>query len=275
MFLIEGDRKRILYTGDIRAEKWWVKALMRSPTMVPYTMGLVKLDKIYLDTTYAASDDSYRKFSSKAAGIQSLIKQIGEYDKDITFHIKSWTLGYEEVLSAIAAAFDTKVWQLLLICVQSARADRAQLHVDRYKMELYGALGTTAQSISDSGMACLSGFNIGASRHSPIFSLENSRFHACEPECEELAKAKKLIRILPVVSDMVHESGATVRLVRPIGEPEDLELAPNQIVSALDGTASQGSANMKGLLLCAALVLQRTSLACQGPAAQGHSSMCL
>ena len=51
MFLIEGDGKAILYTGDIRAEVWWVNALTRSPVMLPYacngkTMSLKQLDTI-------------------------------------------------------------------------------------------------------------------------------------------------------------------------------------------------------------------------------------
>ena len=109
MFLIEGGGTRILYTGDIRAEQWWVDALMRNPAMAAYAAGVEPVDKIYLDTTYATSDTAYRTFPSKAAGVKSLIRQIRDYPAETVFHIKSWTLGYEEVLMAIAAAFRTKV----------------------------------------------------------------------------------------------------------------------------------------------------------------------
>ncbi|KAK6436667.1 hypothetical protein LTR95_007139 [Oleoguttula sp. CCFEE 5521] len=36
MFLIEGNGKAILYTGDIRSEIWWVNALTRHPILIPY-----------------------------------------------------------------------------------------------------------------------------------------------------------------------------------------------------------------------------------------------
>lgn len=109
MFLIEGGGKRILYTGDIRAEKWWVDAFMRLPAMAAFAAGMKVLDKVYLDTTFAVSHEVYRAFPSKAAGIQNLIQQIAAYSEETVFHLKAWTLGYEEVFAAIATAFDTKV----------------------------------------------------------------------------------------------------------------------------------------------------------------------
>jgi DNA cross-link repair 1C protein len=109
MFLIEGGGKRILYTGDIRAEQWWVDALMRLPAMAAYAAGMKVLDKVYLDTTFAVSDGAYRAFPPKAVGIQDLIRQIAACSEETVFHLKAWTLGYEEVFAAIATAFDTKV----------------------------------------------------------------------------------------------------------------------------------------------------------------------
>lgn len=73
MFLIEGDGKAILYTGDIRAEVWWVNSLVQNPVLLPYTLGPRRLDCIYLDTTFATKNQPYREFPSKAAGIQELL----------------------------------------------------------------------------------------------------------------------------------------------------------------------------------------------------------
>src|ERR1700753_2558558 len=53
MFLIEGNGKAILYTGDVRAEPWWISSLARNPVILPYTCGINVLDNIYLDTTFA------------------------------------------------------------------------------------------------------------------------------------------------------------------------------------------------------------------------------
>lgn len=50
MFLIEGDGKAILYTGDIRAEPWWVNALTRNPVMLPYACNGKALPQKQLDT---------------------------------------------------------------------------------------------------------------------------------------------------------------------------------------------------------------------------------
>lgn len=64
MFLMEGeDGKSILYTGDIRAEEWWVDKLRRHPVLLPYTTGVKTLDKIYLDTSWGWQ--GYEKFQSK------------------------------------------------------------------------------------------------------------------------------------------------------------------------------------------------------------------
>jgi hypothetical protein len=73
MFLIEGDGKAILYTGDIRAETWWVNSLVQNPVLLPYTLGVSRLDCIYLDTTFATKSDVYREFPSKAEGICELL----------------------------------------------------------------------------------------------------------------------------------------------------------------------------------------------------------
>lgn len=37
MFLVEGERGAVLHTGDCRAEKWWLEALIRNPVLQRYT----------------------------------------------------------------------------------------------------------------------------------------------------------------------------------------------------------------------------------------------
>lgn len=73
MFLIEGSGKAILYTGDIRAEAWWINSLVQSPILLPYATGRSRLDCIYLDTTFATKSEPYREFPSKAQGLQELL----------------------------------------------------------------------------------------------------------------------------------------------------------------------------------------------------------
>ena len=109
MFLFESASSAILYTGAIRAEPWWVNSIVQDPSLLPYAMGVKKLDTIYLDTTHAADGDDYAVFPPKAEGIRDLITQIQSYPDDTEFHINSWTYGYERVWAALSFAFNAKV----------------------------------------------------------------------------------------------------------------------------------------------------------------------
>ena len=113
-----------------------------------------------------------------------------------------------------------------------------KIHVDRYKLELYRSLEPKEpETVPSAESASLNGFWIGASRSGGILSLGESRFHVCDPECQELRKYQKraasdVVRVIPIVGDRVQEIGAPVRLL-PNGQSESLELAPNQIVSSI------------------------------------------
>jgi DNA cross-link repair 1C protein len=74
MFLIEGDGKSILYTGDIRAESWLIDTMKQNPVLIPYAAGIKILDTIYLDTTFATKKKIYHEFPSKADRITELLK---------------------------------------------------------------------------------------------------------------------------------------------------------------------------------------------------------
>lgn len=114
MFLIEDENKAILYTGDIRSESWWVNSLIRNPVVLPFSHGLKRLDKIYLDTTFATKEDVHRQFPTKSAGLKDLIDQVLKYPKDTMFHFNAWTFGYEDVWIALSSALLCQV-RLLLI----------------------------------------------------------------------------------------------------------------------------------------------------------------
>jgi DNA cross-link repair 1C protein len=100
MFLIEGDGKAVLYTGDIRSEPWFVNALTRNPVLIEYTSGLKTLDCIYLDTSF--TDDI--AFPTKAEGLRELLQKVAKYPPETKFHFAAWTFGYEEVWMALSRA---------------------------------------------------------------------------------------------------------------------------------------------------------------------------
>ncbi|MCJ1466635.1 hypothetical protein MMC07_005255 [Pseudocyphellaria aurata] len=164
MFLIESNVKAILYTGDIRSEPWWVNTLIRNPIIVPYICGLRSLDKIYLDTTFASKIKRHRAFPSKAEGLGELLTQISRYPASTVFHFHAWTLGYEEVLIALASALGS------------------QIHVDEYKMGLYSALNAASSydgSAHDGAALC--GFRCG-NWHQPgrLTSDPEVKIHSCD-----------------------------------------------------------------------------------------------
>ncbi|KAE8352927.1 putative DNA repair protein [Aspergillus coremiiformis] len=182
MFLIEGDGKSILYTGDIRAESWWVKGLIRHPILIPYTLGGKRLDKIYLDSTFARHSSIYRTFPSKAEGLAELLRTVESYPEDTIFYFRAWTFGYEEVWVALSAALNSKV------------------HVDRYQMGLYRSLVSAQNGIGEASALC--GFQLG-NRFVPgcLSEDEGCRIHSCEPgiQCSAIP-LKNSVYIVPIVS---------------------------------------------------------------------------
>ncbi|CUM48066.1 unnamed protein product [Debaryomyces tyrocola] len=105
MFLIEGVKKNILYTGDMRAESWWVETLSKNPSLFPYTAGLKVLDNIYLDTTFIYRGEPFIEIPLNNEGISVatlLIKPYPTDDPDVQFYFVDSTSGFEEVWAQIA-----------------------------------------------------------------------------------------------------------------------------------------------------------------------------
>lgn len=85
---------------------------MRHPVLIPYTLGQKRLDKLYLDTTFAGKSNPFRTFPSKAQGLAELLQKVDAYSDDTVFYFRSWTFGYEEVWIALSAALNTQVCRL-------------------------------------------------------------------------------------------------------------------------------------------------------------------
>jgi len=110
------DKHAILFL-TLAAETWWVNSLIRNPVLIPYTLGQKRLDKIYLDTTFAVKPDIYRDFPSKAEGIRELLEKVQAYPDDTIFYFRAWTFGYEDVWQTLSAALNSKVRSSLYILV--------------------------------------------------------------------------------------------------------------------------------------------------------------
>ena len=82
--------------------------------MLPYSMGIRRLDKLYLDTTFATKREVNRTFPSKADGLEELLLKVSEYPKGTIFYFNAWTFGYEEVYVALASLLGSKVCNSLV-----------------------------------------------------------------------------------------------------------------------------------------------------------------
>ncbi|KAM0752271.1 hypothetical protein T439DRAFT_204649 [Meredithblackwellia eburnea MCA 4105] len=184
MFLIEGIVdgvfRSVLITGDIRAEPWWVTALSRNPIISRYLAHPVlkssssagigdgfklkgkgkekvsaddprdrerypTLDCIYLDTSAVVLDE---ELIDKSEAVQELVTFMALYPSDTKFFLNSWTWGYEDMLKAVARAFNTSI------------------HLDWYKLKIYHSRAIKAVD------PLLSSLGTDDER--------GTRFHACE-----------------------------------------------------------------------------------------------
>ncbi|WAQ83382.1 hypothetical protein PtA15_3A752 [Puccinia triticina] len=186
MFLIQMSNRNVLYTGDIRAEPWWVESLTKEPQLAPFVVspqginqrlirpppGLNHQDErspkmishqppsdskakpslpfTQLDNIYLDTSSLLTKFDvlTKEDAIKITIEMMSTYPDDTRFFINSWTWGYEELLQRIITHFKTLI------------------HVDQYKHQIY------TQPMFK--------------KHFPLLSAhvtlrpKVSRFHACE-----------------------------------------------------------------------------------------------
>ncbi|KHN95911.1 uncharacterized protein MAM_06273 [Metarhizium album ARSEF 1941] len=184
--LIEGQGKAVLYTGDIRAEPWFVNALTRNPIMLEYTCGLKTLDKLYLDTSFLADIP----FQTKSEGIAALLAKVQRYPENTIFHFQAWTFGYEDVWIALSKTLNSKV------------------HVDDYKLRIFNALRirSSDQPFSPefhlaAGAAALTGHMCGNTQHVGCLTSDtNVRIHSCErANMCSVAKHPSVVSIRPVV----------------------------------------------------------------------------
>ncbi|KAF2032965.1 hypothetical protein EK21DRAFT_59750 [Setomelanomma holmii] len=207
MFLIEGDGEAVLYTGDIRAETWWVNSLVQNPVLLPYTLGKLRLDCLYLDTTFATKSRPYRDFPSKAEGLQELLEKVSEYPTDTIFYFHSWTFGYENVWVALSAFL------------------KSRIHLDDYRARIYGSLSTLdkrqlreigldVQSdnklLREAGLEvreapALCGFRNGNHiQPGCLTSQESVRIHSCERGmgCGVMDRDSdaKIVHIIPIIT---------------------------------------------------------------------------
>lgn len=185
MFLIEGQGKAILYTGDVRSEPWWVDNLIRHPMMLPYAAGAKRLDNIYLDTTFATKEDPHMYFPPKADGLVEMLQKVSRYPDGTVFYFNAWTFGYEECWVALSHYLKSRV------------------HLDDYRYGIYSHIGDTLDC-NRLETAPLVGFRFGNTDHQGCLVNESGadvRIHSCErgTKCE-VHDRQDVIEIRPIIT---------------------------------------------------------------------------
>ena len=162
VFLFEGQGRAVLYTGDIRAEPWWIEWLRHHPILALYSFGSKRFDNIYLDTSMLTTDKRYWNLKTKAEACAQLIAEMSAYPKDTVFHFDAWTFGYEEVWATVAAHFKWRV------------------HVTNYAFELYDCV----KNMYKFGSMLIGHQSESASKedYDGILTQQdmNTQFHSCE-----------------------------------------------------------------------------------------------
>ncbi|PLW39439.1 hypothetical protein PCASD_08019 [Puccinia coronata f. sp. avenae] len=221
MFLIQMWNINVLYTGDIRAEPWWVESLTKESQLAPfvdpnyrrsyriderpqamdkkslpiepssssasnqekYSGPLDRLDNIYLDTSSLLTKINV---FTKQEAIGMTIDAMLAYPNDTNFFINSWTWGYEELLQQIIVIFDSVI------------------HVDRYKYEIF------QQPRFKTEYPVLSS-------HVTLDS-KATRFHACERnlKCAEVREEDGKFRQSQSLDSSIKASSVRCRKIRVV-----------------------------------------------------------
>jgi DNA cross-link repair 1C protein len=237
MFLIEGNGNAILYTGDIRSEPWWINSLVQNPVLLPYATGLKCLDNIYLDTTFASNLFLYREFPSKKSGIEELLSKVLKYPPHTCFHVQSWTFGYESVWVALSSFL------------------KSQIHLDRYRWELYKSLATIKEGPGCKEASQLYGYNLGNHFQPGCLTTDHrATIHSCERGggCPVVDGNEECVQIIPIVTRL--PDGSEVREMGIGGGYGDIDQVKE--LEMQDTVALQSLVN-----LCKATIGDRKTLA--------------
>lgn len=79
-----------MISDESTAEPWWINSLVRNPVILPYTLGLKRIDMMYLDTTFASREINHQIFPTKREGLEELLQKVMMYPNDTVFHFHAW-----------------------------------------------------------------------------------------------------------------------------------------------------------------------------------------
>lgn len=189
MFLFEWEGKAVLFTGDTRAEPWFVNSLVRNPSLMPYMKGFRQLESIYADSTFSYRLDhrfrnNYIEFPTNTDGTRDLLKEIEKYSSNTKFYFATTNvMGFEDVWLMIYHKFNEKVY------------------MNKHHWEIFKAIAPYSQW-SRELLKCLT-------------NDSNSRFHGtCDRFCR-CYNAPHRVRVVPVTnktSKEIQQDAQPIRL---------------------------------------------------------------
>ncbi|CAH6723918.1 hypothetical protein CLIB1444_23S00386 [[Candida] jaroonii] len=106
MYLVKSVTTAVLFTGDLRAERWWVQALPKNIHLLPYITGLDVLDTIYLDTTFAYRGEPYIEIPHNHDGVALVVSLLRKFpqDMDVEVYFRDHVSGFDEAWSQIVGS---------------------------------------------------------------------------------------------------------------------------------------------------------------------------
>ncbi|KAJ3280655.1 hypothetical protein HDU79_011483, partial [Rhizoclosmatium sp. JEL0117] len=108
MFLFEFKGKRVLYTGDLRADESLMNDFLVSSNIFKNAFGSMKqIDTVYIDTTFC--DRRLRVFPSKNDSLAAIISAISRRPAATNYSLYLLPLGYEPIIIGLSKHFDTKI----------------------------------------------------------------------------------------------------------------------------------------------------------------------
>ncbi|CDK25192.1 unnamed protein product [Kuraishia capsulata CBS 1993] len=96
MFLIEGLRGNVLFTGDTMLEQSFVYSLHKNPFLMPYMTRAKQLDMVYFDSTFSYRGEPYIQFLPNSTGLSFLLRMLSLYPDDAQFYFADVVAGFEE-----------------------------------------------------------------------------------------------------------------------------------------------------------------------------------
>ncbi|KAJ3025162.1 UNVERIFIED_CONTAM: hypothetical protein HDU68_007410 [Siphonaria sp. JEL0065] len=230
MFLFELKGRRVLYTGDVRADDSLMKDILSTSDVFCNSFGTIKqIDTVYIDTTFC--DKKLRVFPSKTDSITALTSAISKRPPTTTYSLNLLSLGYEPFIIGLASHFSTKIHvsqdqynlyasyssshptqpdeNMLKYVTRNPKNARFHFRCDCWKVE-QGMVRVKATTMPwcDSLSRYLSSKSRGGDEGEQVETLDPAGFSMCE-------ESEYMIHVFYAMHSSYNELRSLIRVIKP------------------------------------------------------------